>query len=264
MVDVPDRLRPYLRRAYSVADAAPQAGTVEFLLKTIGRGTAALEELPIGAPVRLLGPLGNAFTVSDLPRGSRVAIVAGGIGAAPFPALLKALASAGAATDFYFGGRNARELALAQRFAGAVTGETILSSDDGSLGEKGLRHAGARAAPRGRRGVRACLCLRPDADVRGPRQSGRTGRDLLGVLDRGGDGVRVRRVPGMRHPGDGEAVHRVLQRRADFEPGEDHGGEDSVFAFRGRRGGAGLPPAFGRRCLLPGVCRCWSASPRPS
>lgn len=138
MVDVPDRIRPYLRRAYSVADADPGAGTVEFLLKTIGRGTAALENLPEGAAVGLLGPLGNAFTVADLPRGARVAIVAGGIGAAPFPALLKALAGAGVTSDFYFGGRNARELALAERFGGAVTGETILSTDDGSLGEKGF------------------------------------------------------------------------------------------------------------------------------
>jgi dihydroorotate dehydrogenase electron transfer subunit len=138
MVDIPDRIRPYLRRAYSVADADPAAGTVEFLLKTIGRGTAALEELPEGSAVRLLGPLGNAFTVSDLPRGARVAIVAGGIGAAPFPMLFKALASAGVSSDFYFGGRNARELALETRFSGAVTGETILSTDDGSLGEKGF------------------------------------------------------------------------------------------------------------------------------
>ena len=138
MVDVPDRIQPYLRRAYSVADADPAAGTVEFLLKTIGRGTSALERLPEGSAVRLLGPLGNAFTVSDLARGARVAIVAGGIGAAPFPMLFKALARAGVSSDFYFGGRNARELALAARFAGSVTGEVVLSTDDGSLGEKGF------------------------------------------------------------------------------------------------------------------------------
>ena len=138
MVDVPDRARPYLRRAYSVADADLGRGTVEFLLKTIGRGTAAVEELPEGSAVRLLGPLGNAFTVADLPRGARVAIVAGGIGAAPFPALLKALAGAGIACDFYFGGRNARDLALRSRFNGLVPGETILATDDGSLGEQGF------------------------------------------------------------------------------------------------------------------------------
>ena len=32
---------------------------------------------------------------------------------------------------------------------------------------------------------------------------------------------------------------------------------------RRRRGGAGLPPAFGRRCLLPRVSLRWSAVPRP-
>ncbi|MEX0878842.1 MAG: dihydroorotate dehydrogenase electron transfer subunit [Thermoanaerobaculia bacterium] len=138
MLDVPGRLRPYLRRAYSVADRNEAAGTVEFLVKTIGPGTAALEELPEGSPARLLGPLGNAFTIEDLPRGARVAIVAGGIGAAPFPLVLSALRSAGVAGDFYLGGRNARELSIRARFDGLVPGETILTSDDGSLGEKGF------------------------------------------------------------------------------------------------------------------------------
>ena len=138
MLEVPDRLRPYLRRAYSVADAEALPGTVELLIKTIGAGTGALEELPEGSPVRLLGPLGNAFGLSDLPRGSRVAIVAGGIGAAPFPLLLKALRAAGIPADLYLGGRNERELSIRSRFDGIVRGETVLASDDGSLGEKGF------------------------------------------------------------------------------------------------------------------------------
>ena len=89
MLDVPERIRPYLRRAYSVADADPGAGEVEFLVKTIGPGTAALESLPAGQDVRLLGPLGNSFSLAGLPAGSRVAVVAGGIGAAPFPLLYR-------------------------------------------------------------------------------------------------------------------------------------------------------------------------------
>jgi dihydroorotate dehydrogenase electron transfer subunit len=40
--------------------------------------------------------------------------------------------------DLYLGGRNARELAIRARFEGHVPGETILTSDDGSLGEKGF------------------------------------------------------------------------------------------------------------------------------
>jgi dihydroorotate dehydrogenase electron transfer subunit len=159
MLDVPERAQPYLRRAYSVADADPAAGTVEFLLKTIGRGTAAVEEMPEGSVVRLLGPLGNAFTVADLARGARVAIVAGGIGAAPFPALLKALGRAGVASDVYFGGRNARDLALRARFDGLVPGQTILASDDGSLGEKGfVTEALSRRLAAGARYARLFAC----------------------------------------------------------------------------------------------------------
>jgi dihydroorotate dehydrogenase electron transfer subunit len=138
MVDVPGRARPYLRRAFSVADADPSAGSVELMVKTIGPGTAALEELPIGSPVRLLGPLGNGFSVDDLGSRQRVAVVAGGIGAAPFPLLYRSLAARGIVGDFFLGGRAARDLAFAPRFSEAVTGETLLATEDGSLGERGL------------------------------------------------------------------------------------------------------------------------------
>jgi len=159
MLEVPERAQPYLRRAYSVADADPEKGTVEFLIKTIGRGTRALEVMPEGSPARLLGPLGNAFTVSELPRGERVAIVAGGIGAAPFPALLRAIASRGLACDFYLGGRNARELSIRARFDGLVPGETVVASDDGALGEKGfVTEALARRLAAGARYARLYAC----------------------------------------------------------------------------------------------------------
>lgn len=138
MLEVPGRMRPYLRRAYSVADARPETGEVEFLVKTIGPGTRALEEMPDGSFAALLGPLGNVFTVADLPRGARVAVVAGGIGAAPFPLLYRTLAAAGVAGDFFLGGRGEKDLALRRRFDGLVTGQTLLATDDGSLGEKGL------------------------------------------------------------------------------------------------------------------------------
>src|SRR5262249_59801043 len=69
MLEVPNRIRPYLRRAYSVADARAETGQVEFLIKTIGVGTALLEDLPVGAPASLLGPLGNGFDTEGLPAG---------------------------------------------------------------------------------------------------------------------------------------------------------------------------------------------------
>ena len=140
MLDVPGRIRPYLRRAYSVADARAVEGEVEFLVKTIGPGTAALEALPPGATLGLLGPLGNGFSVADLPRGARVGVVAGGIGAAPFPLLFRSLREAGVTGDFFLGGRTARDLAFRRRFegAGTVSGKTLLTTEDGSEGERGL------------------------------------------------------------------------------------------------------------------------------
>ena len=138
MLDLPGRVRPYLRRAYSVADADPDVGEVEFLVRTIGPGTAGLENLPAGSEAWLLGPLGNRFTLDGLSTGERVAVVAGGIGAAPFPLLFKALTRAGVAADFYFGGRNARDLSIAARFERLVPGEIVLATEDGSAGEKGF------------------------------------------------------------------------------------------------------------------------------
>ena len=138
MLDVPGRIRPYLRRAYSVADVQIEAGEVELLVKTIGPGTAAVETLAEGAAVRMLGPLGNGFSLDGLGRGTRVAIVAGGIGAAPFPLLLRALADGLVTADLFFGGRSAADVSLAARFGGIVTGDLRLATDDGSVGERGF------------------------------------------------------------------------------------------------------------------------------
>ena len=138
MLDLPGRSRPYLRRAYSIADARPDSGEVEFLLRRVGPGTALLEEIPVGTQAGLLGPLGNGFSLAGLSPGCRVAVVAGGIGAAPFPLLFNALTRAGIAADFFLGGRSFEDLALAQRFDRIVPGETVLASDDGSAGERGF------------------------------------------------------------------------------------------------------------------------------
>jgi dihydroorotate dehydrogenase electron transfer subunit len=138
MLDLPGRVRPYLRRAYSVADADPESGEVEFLVRTIGPGTAGLEQLAAGSEAWLLGPLGNRFTLDGLSAGERVAVVAGGIGAAPFPLLFKALTRAGVAADFFLGARNAGDLSISSRFERIVPGEIVLATEDGSAGEKGF------------------------------------------------------------------------------------------------------------------------------
>lgn len=159
MLEIPERVRPYLRRAYSVADADPERGTVEFLVKTVGPGTGALEELMDQSPVRLLAPLGNRFSIGDLKAGSAVAIVAGGIGAAPFPLLLRRLTAAKVESDLFLGARRARDLAFRNRFSGAAAARnTHLATEDGSLGEKAFVTEVFREAARKKKYDRVFAC----------------------------------------------------------------------------------------------------------
>ena len=159
MVGIDGRSRPYLRRAFSVADVDRREGTVEFLVKVIGVGTACLGSLAPGEEVSLLAPLGNAFTVSDLARGDRVAIVAGGVGVAPFPLLLRDLASRGVVADLYFGGRSAPDLAYRGKISTLVTGAEHDATDDGTFGEAGrVTDLLARALDGGARYRRIYAC----------------------------------------------------------------------------------------------------------
>ncbi len=140
MLQAGDGLRPYLRRAFSIADVTTVAGVpaIEFVVKAVGVGTAALGRLPEGAPVPVLGPLGVGFPVDDLAAGARVALVAGGIGLAPLVLLARTLAARGVAADLFYGGRNETDVlkrADFERLLGAP--RCRYATDDGSLGRRG-------------------------------------------------------------------------------------------------------------------------------
>jgi dihydroorotate dehydrogenase electron transfer subunit len=83
-----------LRRPYSVCGlpgtfAGRADGAMQVLYRVYGKGTALLAALKPGATLRVLGPLGHGFSA---PReGQRAVLVAGGIGVAPFPALVARL-----------------------------------------------------------------------------------------------------------------------------------------------------------------------------
>ena len=81
----------FLARPLSVCAQAGE--TVAFLVAPVGDGTRELCGLAEGAPLWVLGPLGNGFDARALAAsGRRVVVVAGGVGAAPFPLLLSRLA----------------------------------------------------------------------------------------------------------------------------------------------------------------------------
>jgi len=129
-----------LRRPFSVCG---MRGTFEdrphdaaqVLYKVVGKGTALLAALRPDAELRVLGPLGRGFTPPPAEDVLPV-IVAGGIGCAPFPALLATLGGGGARPVMFYGGRSADDLPLLGWFREHA--DVQVTTDDGSLGRRGL------------------------------------------------------------------------------------------------------------------------------
>ena len=119
-----------LRRPFSVFRAAD--GTLSILYKPVGRGTRAMVNLPVGATVSLMGPLGNGFP-TDVPAGVVPVLVTGGYGVAPLCLVAAALPRPGL---IFIGGGTARDVLCADEFA-RLGWRVEISTEDGSLGWRG-------------------------------------------------------------------------------------------------------------------------------
>jgi len=127
--------RPFLPRAFSVADADPAAGGVglDFLVEAVGPGTERLCGLQPGEDVWVNGPLGNSF--SDPVGAAGAILVGGGIGVAPLALLRRRFAARNVPARVLLGFRDAAHSGgLDDLFACREVG---LASDDGHLGHHG-------------------------------------------------------------------------------------------------------------------------------
>jgi dihydroorotate dehydrogenase electron transfer subunit len=120
-----------LRRPYSAAWSDPAGGQIGFIFNVVGAGSAWLSSRDEGQELDLLGPLGHGFDLE----GERPAIcVAGGLGIAVFPGVVKALIARGRTVIVLQGARSAAQLLPAARFPGA---DVRVATDDGSAGHSG-------------------------------------------------------------------------------------------------------------------------------
>lgn len=131
--------RPFLPRAFSVADAVAEDGgmRLDFLVEPVGPGTERLCSLIPGERLWLNGPLGRPFSQPrELnPAAAGAVLVGGGIGIAPLAILRRRLAGRGVPTRILLGFRD-REHAggLDDLFACC---EVRLASEDGHAGHQG-------------------------------------------------------------------------------------------------------------------------------
>lgn len=125
-IRVMDKPYPLLRRPFSVCDVDGEHLVLMF--NVMGEGTSILAHKPKGAPVDILGPLGNGFNLDD--DYYTAVIVGGGMGAAPFPYLERLLNGRKEIISF-IGGRTHKEVIT----YGMENIHT--ATDDGSEGLKG-------------------------------------------------------------------------------------------------------------------------------
>ncbi len=104
----------------------------------VGEATKTLHKMTKGDLIGVRGPFGNSFK----PVGGRVLIVGGGTGIAPLAFLLERLVATAQNIKCFLGARNRRELLFHSRIrsllARKVAAEIKTSTEDGSLGHKGL------------------------------------------------------------------------------------------------------------------------------
>lgn len=125
-VRVSDTIYPLLRRPFSVCDV--EDDHIFLMYNILGVGTKLLAHKREGDLIDILGPLGNGFNLSG--DYDTAVIVAGGLGAAPFPFVTRRIPTDKKIITL-IGGRNKRDV-IKYGMKNLST-----SSDDGSEGLKG-------------------------------------------------------------------------------------------------------------------------------
>ncbi len=119
----------------TIADSDLDKGTITLLFQKIGKTTEELGTLRKGRSIRdIAGPLGHDTPVKKY---GHAVLVGGGIGSATLFPILKALKEKKNRVTVILGARNKELLVWEDRFA-EYADETILITDDGSSGKKGL------------------------------------------------------------------------------------------------------------------------------
>jgi len=124
-IKINDGMYPLLRRPFSISDV--EGDEISFMVAVHGEGTATLCGKKPGDLLDLIAPLGNGFNIGD--EYDLHIILAGGIGAAPFPLLTRKLANRKTIT--YTGGKSAKEV------INYGLNDPRIATDDGSRGFKG-------------------------------------------------------------------------------------------------------------------------------
>jgi dihydroorotate dehydrogenase electron transfer subunit len=123
----------FLRRPISIHDVDYDKNILYLLIRIVGKGTQSLSSLKTGDKINLVYPLGNTFTIGGI---KNALLAGGGCGIAPMLYLARHLHKSNIPTTILLGGRTSSDVLEVEQFQ--KYGEVHISTDDGSLGEKGF------------------------------------------------------------------------------------------------------------------------------
>lgn len=119
----------------TIADADPERGTITIVVQRVGLSSMKLCNLNEGDYITdVVGPLGNPTHIENY---GTVVCAGGGVGIAPMLPIVKALKAAGNRVLSVLAGRT-KELIIMEDEVRRNSDETIIMTDDGSYGEKGV------------------------------------------------------------------------------------------------------------------------------
>jgi len=137
----------FLRRPISVCDYSDT--TITLIYKTVGMGTEAMSELPVGTVLDVLTGLGNGYNTGK--SGDAPLLIGGGVGVPPMYRLCKELIAEGKRPRVILGFNTAEEIFYFEEFkalfaeagllgedADAANGPVYIATADGSVGVKGF------------------------------------------------------------------------------------------------------------------------------
>ena len=123
------------RMPLTIADADKVRGTIKLVVQKVGLSSTKLCNLNKGDEVAdVVGPLGNPTHIENF---GTVICAGGGVGVAPMLPIIRALKEAGNRVLSVLAGRN-KDLIILEDEVRASSDQTIIMTDDGSYGEKGV------------------------------------------------------------------------------------------------------------------------------
>ena len=123
----------FLRRPFSVCDW--NSSTLTLVYESVGKGTRALHELPVGSELDLLTGLGKGFGLGRA--GAEPLLVGGGSGVSPMLGLARCLLESGARPRVILAFNSRDELMLLEDFHALGLSPSV-TTVDGSFGIRGF------------------------------------------------------------------------------------------------------------------------------